>query len=125
MLISSVGKDGSKFIIGLTKTGPAEAQLRLLTWKPGNNNKRPNTDDKTPLYGIKVGDAVTCFARVFGPDPVVTLKLDAASIKVTVAGALAHNGTSTYPLDPDEVEEILAFLKAANYPKDKSSETPS
>lgn len=117
MIVSSVGKDGTKFILSLTKKGQAEGEIRVMSWKPGNNSKRPNTDDRTPLYNIRrKGNKVTCLARVFGPDPVVTFEISAKAIKVNIAGALASNGTTVYPLDADEVEEILAFLDEAQFP---------
>jgi hypothetical protein len=112
MIVDSVAKDGTRFVIELRKIDDDEAHLNVRTWKPGTKPKsRPSKNDNIPLYNVKVdGNLVSCKAEVMFNDPDVFFLIEPGQVSITIRGAAMHNGTTTYSLDAAEVAALMAFV---------------
>jgi hypothetical protein len=126
--IHSTTPQGGKVELTVEKTGADTGNLTAKTWtspNPGPTD-RPQKSDTAPLYAVRLSSnptKVTCKAKVFGPDPVVTCVLNAdgansKSVTLTIKGSLggAADGTTTYPLADADFQAISNFLAGSGFP---------
>ena len=122
--IKSKTKDGADVELTVDKSGADTAKLTAKNWtisKPPPANPKVS---ETKLYGAKVsadGSRIMCKAEVFGPDPDVTLLLNATapkSVTITIKGTLGGmgDGEQTYALTDGDFTTIQGFVGAAQYP---------
>lgn len=119
MIITSTAADGKRYEIDIVKTKAREGTVRIKSWKAGNKSSKPSTDDTTRLYDIKAtksGGIIQCFARVFGPDPVVGFAIGAGHLGVSIKGALAGNGVTQYSVSVSDLTALRTYVVACGFP---------
>ena len=124
--IKSKTKDGADVELTVDKSGANTAKLTAKNWtvaKPPPANPKVS---ETKLFNATVSAdnmRIACKADVFGPDPDVTLVLNAPasgskSVTITIKGTLGGlgDGTETYPLEDMHFAAIQKFIADAQYP---------
>lgn len=125
--VNSRPPEGGLVRIAITALGHATGTIAASTWRPGDAlDKPPHKTDTYPVYDIRrnaEGTEVTCRANVFGPDPLVTCTLAAASaaaapsVTITIKGSLGGfaDGTRTYPIADAEHADLVGFIAAGGF----------
>ncbi|MFG1374584.1 hypothetical protein V5F32_20600 [Xanthobacter oligotrophicus] len=118
----SSGRSGEKIRIYLEKKGPTTAIIQLATWGTSQN---PNVDYPRSLmacdlYNIKAVSAleISCKADAIGPfDPNVDCSLAATKDGGVITITMPFITDAKYAVGDDDFEELVIFLKAAQFPK--------